>query len=69
MLPLEDQVNQATVFRHVQQIAKRLEQELRDAQGAFFTGCLRDWEALPEPAPLVLSITGGYVHAREQAFL
>jgi hypothetical protein len=67
VLPMEEQANPATVYRHVQQMAERLEQELGDEQGAFITGCPREWEALPEPPPpLVVGIDGGYVHAREK---
>jgi hypothetical protein len=64
VLPL--QANQATVYRHVQQVAERLEGELGDEQPFFIAGCQRDWDALPQPdGPLIVGIDGGYVHARD----
>jgi hypothetical protein len=44
-----------------------LESELGNEQPSFITGCSAQWYELPEPAaPLVVSIDGGYVHARSQ---
>jgi len=64
VLPL--QANRATVYRHAQQVAERLEGELGDEQPFFIEGCQRDWDALPRPdGPLTVGIDGGYVHARE----
>ncbi len=64
LLPL--QANQATVYRHAQQVAERLEGELGDEQPFFIEGCQRDWDALPRPdGPLTVGIDGGYVHARD----
>jgi hypothetical protein len=64
VLPL--QANRATVYRHVQQVAERLEGELGDEQPFFIEGCQRDWDALPRPdGPLTVGIDGGYVHARD----
>ena len=64
VLPL--QANRATVYRHTQQVAERLEGELGDEQPFFIEGCQRDWDALPRPdGPLTVGIDGGYVHARD----
>jgi hypothetical protein len=64
VLPL--QANRAAVYRHVQQVAERLEGELGDEQPFFIDGCQRDWDALPRPdGPLTVGIDGGYVHARD----
>jgi len=64
VLPL--QANRATVYRHTQQVAERLESELGDEQPFFIEGCQRDWDALPRPdGPLMVGIDGGYVHARD----
>jgi hypothetical protein len=64
VLPLQARV--ATVYRHAQQVAERLESELGDEQPFFIEGCQRDWDALPRPdGPLTVGIDGGYVHARD----
>ena len=64
VLPL--QANHTTVYRHLQQVAQRLEGELGDEQPFFVAGCQRDWEALPRPhGPLTVGIDGGYIHARD----
>jgi len=64
VLPL--QANRATLYRHVQQVAERLEGELGDEQPFFIEGCQRDWDALPRPdGPLTVGIDSGYVHARD----
>jgi hypothetical protein len=64
VLPL--QANRATVYRHTQRVAERLESELGDEQPFFIEGCQRDWDALPRPdGPLTVGIDGGYVHARD----
>jgi hypothetical protein len=65
LLPMEHQLSTSTVSRHVHQTAERLEGELGDEQPCFIEGCPDQWHALPEPAaPLVVSLDGGYVHAR-----
>ncbi len=57
----------STVSRHVHQVAERLEGELGDEQPSFIEGCPDQWYKLPEPAaPLVVSLDGGYVHARSK---
>ena len=67
LLPVEHQLSTSTVSRHVHQVAERLEGELGDEQPCFITGCPAEWYELPEPAaPLVVSLDGGYVHARSQ---
>src|SRR5262249_44990632 len=64
VLPLR--ANRATLYRHTQQVAERLEGELGDEQPFFIKGCQRDWDVLPRPSgPLTVSIDGGYVHARD----
>jgi hypothetical protein len=67
LLPMEHQLSTSTVSRHVHQVAERLESELGDEQPSFIEGCPAEWYELPEPAaPLVISIDGGYVHARSK---
>lgn len=67
LLPMEHQLSTSTVSRHVHQVAERLESELGDEQPSFITGCPAQWYKLPEPAaPLVVSLDGGYVHARSK---
>jgi hypothetical protein len=62
---MEHQLSTSTVSRHVHQVAERLEGELGDEQSSFIEGCPEQWYKLPEPpAPLVVSLDGGYVHAR-----
>ncbi len=65
LLPMEHQLSTSTISRHVHQIAERLEGELGDEQPSFIEGCPDQWYKLPEPdAPLVVSLDGGYIHAR-----
>ncbi len=65
LLPMEHQLSTSTVSRHVHQVAERLEGELGDEQPSFIEGCPDQWYKLPEPAaPLIVSLDGGYVHAR-----
>ena len=67
LLPMEHQLSTSTISRHVHQVAERLEGELGDEQPSFIKGCPADWYELPEPAaPLVVSLDGGYVHARSK---
>jgi hypothetical protein len=65
LLPMEHQLSTSTISRHVHQMAERLDEELGDEQPSFIEGCPDQWYQLPEPAaPLVVSLDGGYVHAR-----
>src|SRR5450755_196269 len=65
LLPMEHQLSTSTISRHVHQVAERIEGELGDEQPSFIKGCPASWYDLPEPAaPLVVSLDGGYVHAR-----
>jgi len=65
LLSMEHQLSTSTISRHVHQVAERLEGELGDEQSSFIEGCPDQWYQLPEPpAPLVVSLDGGYVHAR-----
>ena len=67
LLPMEHQLSTSTVSRHVHQVAERLERELGDEQPSFIEGCPDQWYQLPEPdEPLVVSLDGGYVHARSK---
>jgi len=67
LLPMEHQLSTSTLSRHVHQVAKRLEGELGAEQSSFIEGCPDQWYQLPEPAaPLVVSLDGGYVHARSK---
>ncbi len=62
---MEHQLSTSTISRHVHGVAERLEGELGDEQLSFIEGCPDQWYKLPEPAaPLVVSLDGGYVHAR-----
>jgi hypothetical protein len=62
VLPLDEQVNAASIRNHLHQVAQRAEAELGDEQPSFIDGCPRDWAALPRPsAPLTVGIDGGYV--------
>jgi hypothetical protein len=64
VLPIH--VSQTSLIRQVQQVAKRLEDELGEEQACFIDGCQRDWDRLPIPdGPLTVGIDGGYVHARD----
>jgi len=64
VLPL--QANHMTVYRHLQQVAQRLEGELGDEQTFFVDGCHRDWDTLLRPdGPLTVGIDGGSVQARD----
>jgi len=64
---MEHQLSTSTISRHVHLVAERLEGELGDEQSSFIEGCPDQWYQLPEPAaPLVVSLDGGYVHARSK---
>jgi hypothetical protein len=64
VLPLH--ANHTSVYRHLQQVAERLEGELGDEQPFFVEGCQRDWDVLGRPdGPITVGIDGGYVHARD----
>lgn len=67
LLPMEHQLSASTLSRHVHQVAEHFESELGDEQPSFIEGCPDQWYTLPEPgAPLVVSLDGGYVHARSK---
>ena len=64
VLPLEGEVNAATIRNHLCQVGQRLEDELGEEQAMFASGCEQEWEKLPRPdLPLTVGIDGGYVHA------
>lgn len=67
LLPMDHQLSTSTLSRHVHQVAERLESELGDEQPSFIEGCPDQWYKLPKPgAPLIVSLNGGYVHARSK---
>ena len=67
LLPMDHQLSTSTISRHIHQVAERLEGELGDEQPSFIEGCPDQWYKLPEPdAPLLVSLDGGYVHARSK---
>lgn len=62
VLPLDAQVNAASIRNHLHRVAQRTEAELGEEQTSFIDGCPREWAALPRPrAPLTVGIDGGYV--------
>jgi hypothetical protein len=64
VLPLK--THHSSVRHNAQQTATRLEQGLGEEQYMFISGCQNDLRKLPNPgSPLIVSIDGGYVHARE----
>ena len=64
VLPIDEQLNAATIRNHTQQMAERLEAELGDEQFMFIDCCENDIAALPRPdMPLTMGIDGGYVRA------
>ena len=64
VLPLETQPS--SVCHNIQKVSTRLETELAEEKHVFIEGCPRDWDQLPRPdVPIMLSLDGGYVHARE----
>ena len=64
LLPLDEQLNAATIRNHTQQMAQRIDAELGDEWFMFIDCCERDIAALPGPdMPLTMGIDGGYVRA------
>lgn len=64
VLPLK--AHPASVIHTVQKVSERLEVELGEERLIFIEGCQRDWDQLPRPdTPIVVSLDGGYIHARE----
>ena len=64
VLPIDEQLNAATIRNHTQQMAQRLEDELGDEQFMYIDSCEYEREALPRPdMPLAMGIDGGYVRA------
>lgn len=64
VLPLE--AHHSSICHNIQKVAARLENELKEEKPMFIEGCQRDWDKLPRPGtPIIVSLDGGYVHARE----
>lgn len=64
VLPVDKQLNAATVRNHTQRMAERLEAELGEERFMYIDSCERDIAALPRPdMPLTMGIDGGYVRA------
>ena len=64
VLPVDEQLNAATIRNHTQQMAQRLEDELGEEQFMFIDCCENDIAKLPRPdMPLNMGIDGGYVRA------
>lgn len=64
VLPIDEQLNAATVRNHTQQMAQRLEDELGEERFMYIDSCEYEREALPRPdMPLNMGIDGGYVRA------
>lgn len=62
VLPIEGEINAASIRNNLQAFGKRLDSELPEEAGVLFEGCPRDWEDLPKPdLPLVVGMDGGYV--------
>ena len=66
VLPMDAQLNVATVYRKVHHIAQRLDDALGDEVGVT-SAQYNNPDPLPRPGtPLTVGIDGGYVHAREK---
>jgi hypothetical protein len=64
VLPIEGEINAATVRNNLQRVAQRVEDELGEEKGIYIEGCEREWEKLPRPdLPLTVGIDSGYVRS------
>ena len=64
VLPIDEQLNAATIRNHTQQMAQRLEDELGEEKFMYIDSSEYERESLPRPdMPLVMGIDGGYVRA------
>jgi hypothetical protein len=62
VLPLDKNIQAASIRNHLHQVVQKAEAELGTEQCSFIEGCPREWAALPRPpAPLTVGIDGGYV--------
>ena len=62
LLPLEEELNAATIRNHLLEVAERSEAELEPEQVSFIEGCPAAWAGLPIPnGPLTIGIDGGFV--------
>ena len=67
VIPISQDISTTTIRQGVEQLAQRMEDELREERGMYIEGCPRDWENLPDPSgPFTVGIDGGYVHCRDQ---
>lgn len=61
ILPVSHTLNASTVKNHLEDIAKKMETELKEKPDVYI-GCGNDWLKLPKPdKPLTVGIDGGYV--------
>lgn len=67
ILPITEEISAASMQRHLQLVAERIEGELGEEQCQFIEGCPYEWAKQPPPGPpLTVGLDGGYVHASDQ---
>lgn len=67
ILPITEEISAASMQRHLQHVAERIESELGEEQCQFIEGCPYEWAKQPPPGPpLTVGLDGGYVHASDQ---
>ena len=67
ILPISEEISAASMQRHLQRVAERIEGELGAEQCQFIEGCPYEWAKQPPPGlPLTVGLDGGYVHASDQ---
>lgn len=65
-LPLNDELNAATVRNHTLATAKKSDDELDKEQHFYVSLCMRNWKKLPHPnSSITMGIDGGYVRQWE----
>jgi hypothetical protein len=65
-LPVEQSVSKAVLSRQIDKVAERLESELREEPLDNMTNFPLPWDKqIASPAPLVVGLDGGYIHARK----
>jgi hypothetical protein len=64
ILPLEGNLNAASVRNNLHAIAQKVESELGEEEFMFANGCEMEWSKLPRPdLPITVGIDGGYIHS------